>query len=92
MTGLRGGGLDCKPAPVRRDSLAAALKCGDMLPVEIVHQRGLKVIFESERRATLADAENPEALEEMRLWEATIEDGIDLDLAVPAQEGRASAS
>jgi len=34
-------------------------------------------IVESERQAIRADVENPQSLEEMRLWEATLEDGID---------------
>lgn len=51
-------------------SLAALL-------AEIARERELEAIFESERQATLADAQNPAALEEMRLWEATLEDGID---------------
>jgi predicted transcriptional regulator len=33
----------------------------------------------SEQEAGKADAENPEALAEYRLWEATLEDGIDFD-------------
>ena len=33
--------------------------------------------YKSEREATLADMESPEALAEYRLWEGTLEDGID---------------
>lgn len=33
--------------------------------------------YRSEREATRADMESPEALAEYRLWEATLEDGID---------------
>ena len=33
--------------------------------------------YRSEREASKADGENPEALAEMKLWEATLEDGID---------------
>jgi predicted transcriptional regulator len=33
--------------------------------------------FRSEREATLADAANPEAMAEQRLWETANEDGID---------------
>lgn len=47
------------------------------LLAEIARERELEAIFEAERQATLADAQNPAALEEMRLWEATLEDGID---------------
>jgi hypothetical protein len=53
-------------------SLAAML-------AEIAHEQELEEIFESERRATRAEAQDPAALEEMRLWEATLEDGIDFD-------------
>lgn len=33
--------------------------------------------YRSEREATIADTESPEALAEYRLWEGTLEDGID---------------
>lgn len=33
--------------------------------------------YRSEREATRADMESPEALAEYRLWEGTLEDGID---------------
>jgi hypothetical protein len=33
--------------------------------------------FRSEREATLADASNPEVAAEERLWETTLEDGLD---------------
>jgi predicted DNA-binding ribbon-helix-helix protein len=51
-------------------SLAALL-------AEMASEREIEAIWESERRATRADAQNPAALEEMRRWEATLEDGID---------------
>lgn len=57
-------------ARARGISLAALL-------AEIAHERELEAIFEAERQATLADAQSPAALEEMRLWEATLEDGVD---------------
>jgi hypothetical protein len=53
-------------------SLAAML-------AEIAHEQELEEIFESERRAVRAEAQDPVALEEMRLWEATLEDGLDFD-------------
>ncbi|MGH2855701.1 MAG: type II toxin-antitoxin system antitoxin MazE7 [Solirubrobacteraceae bacterium] len=49
------------------------------LLAKIAREQEIEAIFEAERQATLADAQNPAALEEMRLWEATLEDGIDFD-------------
>jgi hypothetical protein len=37
----------------------------------------MRAVFRSERAATLADAADPAALEEHRLWESTLADGID---------------
>jgi hypothetical protein len=51
-------------------SLAALLS-------EIASEQELEAIFAAERHAHRLDAESPEALEEMRLWETTLEDGID---------------
>jgi hypothetical protein len=51
-------------------SLAALLS-------EMAREREIEAIFEAEREAVRVDARNPEALAEMRLWEATLEDGID---------------
>lgn len=48
-----------------------------MLLTEIAREREREAIFESERRATRVDAQSPAALEEMRVWEATLEDGVD---------------
>jgi hypothetical protein len=66
-----------------RNRLAAqARACGTSLSAllaEIARERELEAIYESERQAILADAQNPEVLEEMRLWESTLEDGIDFD-------------
>jgi hypothetical protein len=62
--------LLAEQARARGMSLAALL-------AEIAREQELEAIFESERQATLADAQNPAALEEMRLWETTLEDGID---------------
>ena len=47
------------------------------LLAQIAREREIEEIFASERRAVRLDAQNPAALEEMRLWEATLEDGID---------------
>ncbi len=49
------------------------------LLAEIAREREIEAIFESERQARLLDEQNPAALEEMRLWEATLEDGLDFD-------------
>jgi hypothetical protein len=46
---------------------------------EIAREQEIEEALESERQAVLADAQNPAALEEMRLWESTLEDGIDFD-------------
>jgi predicted DNA-binding ribbon-helix-helix protein len=51
-------------------SLAALL-------AEVADERELEAIWASERQATRADAEDPLAQEETRLWEATLEDGVD---------------
>ncbi len=64
--------LLAEQARERGMSLAALL-------AEIAREQELEAIFESERRARLADAQNPAVLEEMRLWESTLEDGIDFD-------------
>jgi hypothetical protein len=64
--------LLAEQARVRGMSLAALL-------AEIAREQEIEEAFESERQAVLADAENPAAQEEMRLWEATLEDGLDFD-------------
>jgi predicted DNA-binding ribbon-helix-helix protein len=62
--------LLAEQAQARGISLAALL-------AEIAREREIEGIFESERRARLAEVGDPEAEAEMRLWEATLEDGID---------------
>ena len=57
-------------ARARGISLAALLS-------EMARERELEAVWESERQATLADAQNPAALEDGRLWEVTLDDGID---------------
>jgi predicted DNA-binding ribbon-helix-helix protein len=64
--------LLAQQARERGMSLAALL-------AEIAREHELEAIFESERQAVRAEAQNPAALEEMRLWEATLEDGLDFD-------------
>ncbi len=61
--------LLAEQARARGVSLAALL-------AEIARERELEAAFESERQATRADANSPAALEEMRMWEATLEDGV----------------
>jgi hypothetical protein len=57
-------------APERGISLAAVL-------AEMARERARETIFESERQAIRADAQNPAVLEEMHLWETILDDGID---------------
>jgi hypothetical protein len=64
--------LLAEQARARGMSLAALL-------AEIAQEQELEEAFESERQAVLAEADDPAALEEMRLWESTLEDGIDFD-------------
>lgn len=44
-----------------------------------MREQEIEEAFESERQAILADTQNPAAQEEMRLWEATLEDDLDFD-------------
>lgn len=53
-------------------SLAALL-------AEIAREQELEEAFASERQARLAEAGDPAVEEEMRLWETTLEDGLDFD-------------
>ncbi len=66
-----------------RDLLAAEARQRGMslaaLLAEIARERELEAIFESERQAIRAEANDPVALAEIRLWETTVEDGIDFD-------------
>jgi len=64
--------LLAEQARERGISLAALL-------AEIARERELEAIFESERQAVRAEADDPVAQAEMRLWESTLEDGIDFD-------------
>ena len=64
-----------------RDSLAARARDRGVslsaLLTELAEQAERADAYRSEREATLADLESPEALAEYRLWEGTLEDGID---------------
>lgn len=64
--------LLAEQARERGISLAALL-------AEMAREREREAMFESERRATIADAGNPAALEEALLWETTLEDGLDAE-------------
>lgn len=64
-----------------RDRLAArARECGvslSSLLTEFAARAERSSALLSEREATRAEAEDPKALEEIGLWEATLGDGID---------------
>lgn len=62
--------LLAEQARERGMSLAALL-------AEMAREHEVAAIFESERQARRVEAGDPAAIEEMRLWEATLEDGID---------------
>ena len=62
--------LLAKQARARGMSLAALL-------AEVARERAREAIFESERQAIRADAQSPDVLEEIQLWEITLTDGID---------------
>jgi hypothetical protein len=44
---------------------------------EVARQAEREAAFASEREARRRDAANPEEMAELRLWEATLEDGLD---------------
>ncbi len=66
-----------------RDLLAAQARQRGVslaaLLAEMAREQELEEIFASERRARLAEDGDPAVEEEMRLWESTLEDGIDFD-------------
>lgn len=62
--------LLAQQARERGISLAALLE-------ELAHQAAREAVFRSEREATLAEANDPAALAEYRLWDSTPADGID---------------
>jgi hypothetical protein len=49
------------------------------LLAEIAREREIEAAFESERQAVLAEVGDPAAEEERRLWDSTLEDGLDFD-------------
>ncbi len=64
--------LLARQARARGISLAALL-------AEIASEQELEEAFASERQARLAEAGDPTVQEDMRLWEATLQDGLDFD-------------
>jgi macrodomain Ter protein organizer (MatP/YcbG family) len=64
-----------------RDRLAARARDRGMslssLLTELAERAERTDAYRSEREATRADVKRPEALAEYRLWEETLEDGID---------------
>jgi hypothetical protein len=64
--------LLAEQARERGMSLAALL-------AKIAREQEIEAIFAAERQAVLAEANDPVALAEHRLWEATLEDGLDFD-------------
>jgi hypothetical protein len=64
-----------------RDRLAASARHRDIslsaLLTELADRAERDDAYRSEREATRADMASPEALAEYRLWEGTLEDGID---------------
>jgi macrodomain Ter protein organizer (MatP/YcbG family) len=64
-----------------RDQLAEeARRRGQSLSstvADMARQAEREAAFASEREATRRDAANPEAMAELCLWEATLEDGVD---------------
>jgi hypothetical protein len=68
-------------ARTTRDRLAAQARDRGVslaaLLADMARGHEIEALWESERRAAHADAQNSAALEDARLWEATLEDGID---------------
>jgi post-segregation antitoxin (ccd killing protein) len=64
-----------------RDSLAARARNRGVslsaLLTELAEQAERADAYRSEREATLAEVDDPVALAEYRLWEGTLEDGLD---------------
>lgn len=64
-----------------RDSLAARARDRGIslsaLLTELAEQAERADAYRSEREATLAEIDDPVAMAEYRLWEGTLEDGID---------------
>jgi antitoxin MazE7 len=83
---LSSGAMPSDTATIRvprqtRDRLAARARERGIslsaLLTDLAEQAERADAYRSEREATLADLESPEAMAEYRLWEGTLEDGID---------------
>jgi hypothetical protein len=83
---LSSGDMPSDTATIRvprqtRDSLAKRARERGVslsaLLTDLAEQAEWADAYRSEREATLADLESPEAIAEYRLWEGTLEDGID---------------
>jgi post-segregation antitoxin (ccd killing protein) len=86
LLALPSGDMPSDTATIRvprqtRDRLAARARDRGVslsaLLTELAENAERDDAYRSEREATRADMESPEALAEYRLWEATLEDGID---------------
>lgn len=85
---LSSGDMPSDTATIRvprqtRDRLAARARDRGVslsaLLTELAERAERDDAYRSEREATRTDMESPEALAEYRLWEGTLEDGIDFD-------------
>ena len=83
---LLSGDMPSETATIRvpretRDRLAARARDRGIslsgLLTELAERAERADAYRSEREASKADLQNPEALAEYRLWEETLEDGID---------------
>jgi hypothetical protein len=59
-----------------RDQLARTAQESGLSLAGLLRQYAREQIIESERRARMADEQNPEAMAEQDLWDSTVGDGI----------------
>ncbi len=60
-----------------RDQLALTAHANGLSLAELLKRYAREQMIESERRARMADEQNPEARAEQDLWDTTVGDGID---------------
>ncbi len=60
-----------------RDQLALTAQENGLSLAELLKRYAREQMVESERRARMADDQNPEARAEQDLWDSTVGDGID---------------